>query len=252
MDLRELTKRAAKAGVPMALMEKDYALTLILQAVARSELKNSLVFKGGTAIKKIFFFEARFSEDLDFTTVDWTPKEVETTVRKLFENKRIVDMEIIAVEHEKTTAGLRMALKFLGPLNHPQRIRLDFSFREKPSAPVKEEKIIDEYGKNESTLKTMSLEEILAEKLRAVSSRNAPRDIYDIWFLLSKGVEIDKPLVAKKFAIYNEKFEITKAKERANGFKANWTTDLQQFMKQAPPFEKIEREVMERLEKEFA
>lgn len=235
----------------MAVIEKDYALTLVLQAIAESSLKHSLVFKGGTAIKKTHFPEARFSEDLDFTSTEATPKEVEVEIRRIFEGKRVGDGEITAVEHERTTAGLRMAIKFLGPLKYPQRIRLDFSFREKPFAPIKEEKIIDEYGATVVTIKALSLEEMLAEKLRTISSREAPRDLYDIWFLFNKGAKIDKQLVAKKFELYNEKFEAVKAREQASRLKIIWKTDLQQFMKKVPSFEIVENEVMERLEKEF-
>lgn len=235
----------------MAMMEKDYALTIVLQAIAGSKLKHSLVFKGGTAIKKTHFPEARFSEDLDFTVTGAAPKEVEAEMRKTFENTRIGNLEITAVEHEKTTAGLRIAIKFTGPLGHPQRIRLDFSLREEPSSQTREEKIIDDYGTASLTINTLSLEEILAEKLRAISSREAPRDLYDVWFLTRKGVKIDKQLVAKKFGIYNEKFEAVKAREQASKLKTNWKTDLQQFMKQVPPFETVEKEVIERLEKEF-
>jgi len=252
MDLKELAKRAAKAGVPMAMIEKDYALTIVLETIAGSGLRRSLVFKGGTAVKKTHFPEARFSEDLDFTAVGAMPKEVEAETRRIFEGKRIGGIEITAVEHERTTAGLRMAVKFLGLLNYPQRVRLDFSFRERPCASIREEGINDDYGTAKVTINTLGLEEILAEKLRAISSREAPRDLYDIWFLFGKGVKIDKQLVAKKFEIYNEKFEALKAGEQASKLKTNWKTDLQQFMKQVPPFETVEKEVMERLKKEFS
>jgi predicted nucleotidyltransferase component of viral defense system len=252
MDLNELKKRAGKFSIPMAVVEKDYALTIILQSIAASGLEQSVVFKGGTAIKKIYFSEARFSEDLDFTIISGMPKEVEENVRRTFENKKIDNLEIITVEHEKTTAGLRMSLKFLGPLEYPQRIRLDFSFREKPSARTKKELIVDDYGKISIAIKTLSLEEILAEKLRAISSREAPRDLYDLWFLLNKGVKVDKQLVAKKFEIYNETFKVLKVREQSNKFKKNWKTNLQQFMNQVPLFETVEKEVMEKLEKEFS
>jgi len=251
MNLGELTKKAARAGVPLAILEKDYAISVVLRIISESELKDSLIFKGGTAIKKAYFSEARFSEDIDFTVINRKPTDVGNVVREIFEGRKTGDFEVLAVEREKTSAGLRIALKFLGPLRHPQRIRVDFSFREKPAAPVKEEKIVDEHQPPGYSLKTMGLEEILAEKLRAVSSRSAPRDLHDIWFLTQKGVKVDSQLVAKKFELYNEKFEKQKALGRISELKRNWKGDLRQFMKRVPSFETVEKEVRELLAKEF-
>lgn len=51
--------------VPIHVIEKDYALSYVLAGIAnQSTLSHSLIFKGGTALKKIFFGDYRFSEDL--------------------------------------------------------------------------------------------------------------------------------------------------------------------------------------------
>jgi uncharacterized protein len=68
---KELSKRAAENKVSDRQIEKDYVLTWVLIGVAQHEvLKKSLVFKGGTVLKKCYFEDYRFSEDLDFTLVD--------------------------------------------------------------------------------------------------------------------------------------------------------------------------------------
>src|SRR5680860_834759 len=57
--------------VPMHVIEKDYALSYVLAGIAKQpELSRSLIFKGGTALKKIFFGDYRFSEDLDFSVIN--------------------------------------------------------------------------------------------------------------------------------------------------------------------------------------
>jgi len=64
-------------GVPQHVVEKDYALSYILAGLSRHPaLENSLVFKGGTALKKMFFGDYRFSEDLDFSCTN-APKNEE-------------------------------------------------------------------------------------------------------------------------------------------------------------------------------
>src|ERR1700722_2126768 len=62
--------------VPMHVIEKDYALSYVLAGLANQpELAHSLIFKGGTALKKKFFCVYRFSEDLDFSVIN-APRNV--------------------------------------------------------------------------------------------------------------------------------------------------------------------------------
>jgi predicted nucleotidyltransferase component of viral defense system len=53
---------------PLAIAEKDYFLALALTIIADSPLKDSLVFKGGTALHHCYLPQHRFSEDLDFSS----------------------------------------------------------------------------------------------------------------------------------------------------------------------------------------
>ncbi|MBS3787574.1 nucleotidyl transferase AbiEii/AbiGii toxin family protein [Candidatus Bipolaricaulota bacterium] len=60
--------RNKKAGV--GLMEKDYVNSWILYAIFQSSFADKLLFKGGTALSKLYFPQRwRFSEDLDFTVI---------------------------------------------------------------------------------------------------------------------------------------------------------------------------------------
>ena len=53
------------------IVEKDYALSYVLAGIAKQKhLTHSLIFKGGTALKKLFFGDYRFSVDLDFSTIN--------------------------------------------------------------------------------------------------------------------------------------------------------------------------------------
>ena len=69
--LRErLRAEAQRLQVPIDVVERDYALGHVLAAVyADDALAPALVFKGGTALKKAYFGDYRFSVDLDFTAV---------------------------------------------------------------------------------------------------------------------------------------------------------------------------------------
>ena len=48
----ELAKLAHRLGVSDRVIEKDYVLSWLLIAIAESDLRKSLVFKGGTALKR--------------------------------------------------------------------------------------------------------------------------------------------------------------------------------------------------------
>src|SRR5262245_933032 len=62
-------QQAAKTGgVNQIVVERDYAQSYVLLGIAATPaLRDSLVFKGGTALKKVYFGHYRFSEDLDFS-----------------------------------------------------------------------------------------------------------------------------------------------------------------------------------------
>jgi predicted nucleotidyltransferase component of viral defense system len=52
------------------VLERDYCLAWLLAAIAESEIRSVLAFKGGTALKRCYLSDYRFSEDLDFTLTD--------------------------------------------------------------------------------------------------------------------------------------------------------------------------------------
>ena len=66
---QELQRIASKRKLKdLAFMEKDYALTWVLKAIYTNPvLAETLVFKGGTCISKIYAENYRLSEDLDFS-----------------------------------------------------------------------------------------------------------------------------------------------------------------------------------------
>ena len=67
LRLEEARKRL---GLPWEVLERDYLLSWVLAGITQVEiLRDSLVFKGGTALKKCYFGDYRFSQDLDFSTV---------------------------------------------------------------------------------------------------------------------------------------------------------------------------------------
>ncbi len=76
--MRPLETRLRQAwrdqGVQSYVIERDYLLSWVLAGISVvPELRETLVFKGGTALKKCYFGNYRFSEDLDFTGLEGVP-----------------------------------------------------------------------------------------------------------------------------------------------------------------------------------
>ena len=87
-QIRRLEVRMAEAakdsGSPQYVLEKDNALSYLIKAIAEvPDLLNSLMFKGGTCLRKTYFSGYRFSEDLDFTsTIPWTCDDLFTALQE--------------------------------------------------------------------------------------------------------------------------------------------------------------------------
>ena len=67
----EIQQKARAMGVRDQQIEKDYVLSWILYGIAcHTQFSRAIVFKGGTVLKKVYFQDYRFSEDLDFTLLN--------------------------------------------------------------------------------------------------------------------------------------------------------------------------------------
>ena len=104
-----------------------------------------------------------------------------------------------------------------------------------------------------SSFRAMSREEILAEKVRACLMRARPRDLYDIWFLRSKGILLDAKMIADKLRSYEE-FKVTmpsleEIKERLEPIEGEWDRDLQALVpaKSYPTFQAAEEDFLKSL-----
>jgi predicted nucleotidyltransferase component of viral defense system len=65
---------ARENHVQLEILEKDYALSYLIDAIAKTHgIGNQIVLKGGTALRKLYYPGYRFSEDLDYSTIRLGP-----------------------------------------------------------------------------------------------------------------------------------------------------------------------------------
>ena len=84
----EINKIGRQHQIGDAQIEKDYVITWVLYGIAQNNtLRNALAFKGGTALKKVYFKDYRFSEDLDFTLLneELTNDQIIAAFNEMFE-----------------------------------------------------------------------------------------------------------------------------------------------------------------------
>lgn len=168
---------------PLAVAEKDYFLAVVLQIIYSSKLKDKLVFKGGTALHHLYLDQLRFSEDLDFTALELISIDDLTEV---FEPHEF--LEIVKFYPSKFALKVER-LKFLGPLGQANSIKIDISFDQNlilPAISLAYRNIFNV----PVTVQAMALEEICAEKIRAMNERVRYRDFYDLARVL-RGAAID-------------------------------------------------------------
>ena len=122
MDEITLRRTAGRLKVSVASLEKDFVLTKILYAISKSELKNKLAFKGGTALNKAYFNYYRFSEDLDFTAVDTTTNYIKKSIRGIAKKLKI------ELKDENITKYSYVAVfRFTDILNYPNSVNIDIN-----------------------------------------------------------------------------------------------------------------------------
>jgi len=259
----EIQQIARKQGVRDAQIEKDYILSWILTGVAHNrQLSETLVFKGGTVLKKFFFADYRHSEDLDFTLLDSTKTnaEIKEAFQSSFEyikEASNIDMSIIDYnEHE--TGNINFYINNIGPLGGTgKRVKVDISKDELLKFDIEERKLFATYSDHIAcVLKCYSLKEVMAEKLRSLLSRQQPRDFYDLWYLSEYGnLEIEDCLPEyeekARYKGLNPDNLAERIEQLLPTFKKRWSGSLGEQIKELPPFEQISRELGRHFRKIF-
>ena len=204
IDKNELIEIAKLMGLKPWQQEKHYIQYLTLNSIA----EEPLVFKGGTYL---WFADGldRFSEDLDFTASELLSHDVAAKVSK---NLSFFGVEntIKPIADNETTLSFRISAR--GPLNTAKIdeciVYVEISKREqilKKTLPVRLD--YSPYSLPIKTISGMALEEVGAEKVRAILTREKARDVYDLYYLISKKrIGFDDGLINSKLEYYKIKF----------------------------------------------
>lgn len=259
----ELQQQAREAKVRDQQIEKDYILSWILWGVSQhEELSKAIVFKGGTVLKKVYFDNYRFSEDIDFTLLysSVTNEQVFAWFKESFalvrEETNIPLTIIDNNEHED--GGINFYINYVGPLGGQganKKVKVDISRSEQLQfAPVMMPVQLAYSDQEDHQLLCYPLEEVLVEKLRSVMQRMQARDFYDIWYLLEHHeMDIAHLLIEFGAKCADKGLKASDFPDRLNArlpqYKSRWATSMNEQIHELPDFDKVVREVQRHLKK---
>lgn len=242
------------------VIEKDWVLGHIINQIFSSQLfSSSLVFKGGTSLRKCWFSNYRFSEDLDFTILGPnlnSVSELEEQIDSIKHNLHDIGIRI-GTSELRQTLNTKNERAFIVKLPYQAvlpvsailpKINLDLSSYEKMIYPITQKNIIHNFSDSSiitNQVVSYSIEEILIEKMRTILQRFYPRDLYDVYYILSYSafdpLEIKNSFLEKcnyknvPFSSVNDFFD----KVRLDNARNAWNKSLSHLIKNLPDFDMV-------------
>jgi predicted nucleotidyltransferase component of viral defense system len=244
----QLRSLAGKYQIDQYSILREYLQLLFLKYFYESKESQKIYFKGGTAIH-FLFGSFRFSEDLDFTSL------LPASGIRILLGKIMGKLETEVAGLELHTSGVKehaltAVVKYRPGLKYPLTIRLEFSLREKPLthavSPIETLFPVGAYP----LVVHLDSEELLAEKVRAILTRHKGRDLFDFWFLLSKGVKINNNYVQNKMDWYKIRYDYANLLAAIGKYSAKTIgKDLEKFLpgNYRPFLKELKRKIMEKL-----
>lgn len=259
-----LSNRLAKAGgrrIPEAVLERDYCLAWFLVGLSHSPLRDVLAFKGGTALKRCYFGNYRFSEDLDFSLTRATHIEsilagFEKIYAKIKDSSGVI-IRFSRKDRKSHQNSHSFYLAYEGPLpgTTVKEVKVDITIDERFVLPLQKKRVLKGYQEYEdlpedTAIQVYSLEEILSEKVVALTdrARNEPRDLYDVWYLTEREkmtISLLIPEIKSKLEFRGREL-VSMGEEFANKearLKKLWQIRLANQMAELPHFEEVYRAV---------
>jgi predicted nucleotidyltransferase component of viral defense system len=220
---KEIKTIATLKGIVKTTIDKDWALGHFVDAIfSVNELRENLIFKGGTCLRKCYLPDYRFSEDLDFTSKNpdfkLTPNHLDEISKLVKERVGMLTFteSIRDLIYKDQPVGFEAIIKFWGA-DHPRnetpppperwqtKIKIEIILYELMIFPVQKRYVAHEYSdsltENAKQISCYSIPEVLSEKMRSLVQRSytAPRDLYDLWFLSGQYKDIDLKLLREAF-----------------------------------------------------
>lgn len=243
---------AREQGVRQGYAEKNYVNSWLLWGIYTSDYGENLLFKGGTALSKLYFPASwRFSEDLDFGVAGEYEgsEQVLRDVLDTVSDRSGIEFRI-REHHESRQARypthyVDISLQYRAVLDHWNTTSIDVMVDEHIAFdPVEHTHEIEDVPAFDC--QAYSVEEIFAEKLRAIYQRGAARDYYDLYQLLeteSVETDFDNVLPAFEAKCKHDGISVDLADglpdEQREAIRQQWRTTLPDLTGSPPEFDEV-------------
>ena len=254
IDRKELLAKAREKKLNLNIVEKDYVLGWLLWGFSQFD---SLVFKGGTALSKIYFPEIwRLSEDLDFSLLDDNFAVISESTQekfKLIEKKSRIKFNLKS--KYSNPDYLQLKIQYHGVISR-NWVKADFMKNDIVDKPLKKS-LKKEYSDYEDfRIKVESLEEIFCSKFRTVIERKKCRDFFDLWKLTKLSVDIKKvkKILDKKLEVKGISFNSFKQiflEDLKETLLPYWERELGRLVNPLPDLEVVLRELKNFIKAKF-
>ena len=246
----EIKSLSRQYSVPVSTIERDYVQNWLLRYLPE------MAFKGGTCLRKIYFKNYRFSDDLDFTLLEETNiSELEEIIlNSIQQAKNQSNIEFIdEINSKEVRNGYSFDIYFriTRTTGSPLKIKIDITKKENEYIidQITQKVINNPYSdKIDTKVFTYSLDEIFAEKTRSLFERTRPRDVYDVWYL-NKHMKFDNSLFHKKCKIKKLEINIKDLINRKMKFENAWEASLKHQLPKLPLANDVFDEVIKFLKK---
>ena len=259
IDYLQVQRLSLKNNVSPEIIEKDYLIELVLFYFSKSSsLCENFVFRGGTALKKVYFPEYRFSEDLDFV-ID-SQKEIKVYQEIIIQILQKISTDYpIKIDKRSMFGRDRLQLfiiyDIIPDIKGIKELKVDI-LRDYYIPKHERKRLLFSYPEFENKnliLETYALESVICDKIgRILDVDNEPRDLYDLWYLLKLNLDIN--IIRKEFKnkfgyeilIPNLLREIVK-----DDYKQNWENRLIYQIFDLPDFNMIIKDLNKLIKKKF-
>lgn len=180
--------RARAPWADDAQVEQDLVLTRALIAIfSDQELAASVALRGGTALQKLFIqHPCRYSEDIDLVQMDPGP------IGPILDQCRaVLDSWLGRPTRSHAVGSVTLVYRFQSeiPPVRPLRLKIEINTREHFAVLGFARRGIaadNPWCAAQAQVRTFCIDELLGTKLRALYQRRKGRDLFDLWFTVSR------------------------------------------------------------------
>ncbi len=202
----ELDELVQRFGRDSTLIERDFALMTIATGLV-AEYGDALCFKGGFVLRHVHGYE-RFSKDIDATRINPPKNKLDATeVADAISRAGMRNLMTLRPGTPRTDSGRSLdfdQVRYAGPLGSGV-VSVEVSYREDVVLEADMVEIGEPYYEP-FPIPVIQLNEIVAEKLRALAQRDRPTDLSDLAMILSANL-VDERKVRELVVV---KFELVK------------------------------------------